>query len=146
MIQPHLGGTIPGGEWNSDEDVLDPSPLPTPALNKIIVRPVKVMGRTKTGNIVIPDSTKDDLAYLTTVGRVLAMGPRACNDPDIWCIGNRSFPACKVGDWVCYGKFVGTKFFYKGVKLLLILDREIDMTIENPADIDPWFVFSKGYK
>ena len=146
MINPNLGGMIPGGEWNSDEDVPDPSPLPIPALNKIIVRPVKVMGRTKTGNIVLPDSTKDDLAYLTTVGRVLAMGPRACNDHEIWGIGNRLFPACGVGDWVCYGKFAGTKFFYKGVRLLLILDRDIEMRIENPNDIDPFFVFTKGYK
>ena len=146
MIQANLGGMIPGGEWNSDEDVPDPLPLPEPALNKIIVRPVKVMGRTKTGNIVLPDSTKDDLAYLTTVGRVLAMGPRACNDPEIWCVGNRCFPACHVGDWVCYSKYAGTKFFYRGVKLLLILDREIDMKITSPNDIDPFFVFSKGYK
>lgn len=144
MIHKNLGGTIPGGEWYEEDNVPDPHPLPVPALNKIIIRPVKVMGRTRSGNIMIPDQTKDDLAYLTTVGRVLAMGPRACNDPEIWGLGNRLFPACKVGDWVCYGKFEGTKFFYKGVRLLLILDRDISMTIENPDDIDPWFVFSKG--
>jgi len=146
VIHPHLGGAIPGGEWYSEMEVPDPSPLPEPALNYIVVRPVNVKGKTKSGNIVLPDSTKDDLDYMTTVGRVLVMGPRACNDAEIWGIGNRLFPACTVGDWVCYDKYSGTKFIYKGVKLLLMLDRQVLMKITTPEDIDPWFAYSKGSK
>ena len=80
MQQINLGGAIKNDLWVTDlEEQPDPSPLPElPGFN-ILVRPVSVKGVTK-GGILIPDSTKDDMAYLTTVRKVLAMGDLAYLD------------------------------------------------------------------
>jgi len=69
------------------------------------------------------------------VGRVLAMGDLAYFDKD-------KFPAgvwCNVGDYVCYGKHIGTKLFFKGVRLILLFDDQIIMRVEDPKDLDPTF-------
>ena len=135
MQQVNLGGALKNDLWVTDlEEQSDPSPLPElPGFN-ILVRPVSVKGVTK-GGVLIPDSTKDDMAYLTTVGRVLTMGNLAYLDKD-------KFPAgawCTVGDYVCYGKHVGSKLFYKGVRLILLFDDQIIMRVEDPKDLDPTF-------
>ena len=46
---------------------------------------------------------------------------------------------CAVGDHVCYGKHSGTKLFYKGVRLILLFDDQINMKVEDPKDLDPTF-------
>ena len=135
MQQINLGGAIKNDLWVTDlEEHPDPSPLPElPGFN-ILVRPVSVKSVTK-GGILIPDSTKDDMAYLTTVGKVLTMGNLAYLDKD-------KFPAgawCNVGDYVCYGKHIGSKLFYKGVRLILLFDDQIIMRVEDPKDLDPTF-------
>jgi len=107
--------------------------LELPGFN-ILVSPVSVKGGTK-GGILIPDLIKDYMAYLTTVGKVLAMGDLAYLDKD-------KFPAgawCTVGDYICYGKHVGSKLFYKGVRLILLFDDQIIMRVEDPKDLDPTF-------
>ena len=108
MQQEQMGKAIKNDLWNSaPEEVEDPEVLPElPGFN-ILVRPVSVKSQTK-GGILLPDSTKDDMSYLTTVGKVLALGNLAYLDKD-------KFPTgawCNVGDHVCYGKHAGTKLFY----------------------------------
>jgi co-chaperonin GroES (HSP10) len=95
---------------------------------------------TAEGGILLPDSTKEDMSYLTTVGRVVALGDLAYMDKD-------KFPAgawCNVGDHVCYGKHTGTKLFYKGVRFILLFDDQITMKVEDPKDLDPTFNLTKG--
>jgi co-chaperonin GroES (HSP10) len=105
----------------------------------VLIRPVSVKSQTK-GGILLPDSTKEDMSYLTTVGRVVALGDLAYMDKD-------KFPAgawCNVGDHVCYGKHTGTKLFYKGVRFILLFDDQITMKVEDPKDLDPTFNLTKG--
>ena len=40
---------------------------------------------------------------------------------------------------VCYGKHSGTKLFYKGVRMILLFDDQINMRVEDPKDLDPTF-------
>ena len=123
-------------EWITGEDVADPTPLPEIPGYHILVRPVSVKQTTK-GGIILPDSTKSDMAYLTTVGRVLKVGVRAYQDDKV---ANGAW--CKEGDYVCYGKHTGSKFFYKGVNLLLLFDDDIKMVVEDAKDLDPTFNLS----
>ena len=44
---------------------------------------------------------------------------------------------CKPGDYVVYGKYQGDKFFYKGIRMLLLFDDQILMVVPDPADLDP---------
>lgn len=123
-------------EWITDEDIADPNPLPELPGYHILVRPVSVKSATK-GGILLPDSTKSDMAYLTTVGRVLKVGDLAYKDEKF-----ANGPWCKEGDFVCYGKHTGSKFFYKGVNLLLLFDDDIKMVVEDAKDLDPTFNLS----
>ena len=129
---------IKNDQWISDEeDLPDPKKLPYLPGYNLLIRPVSVRGVTK-GGLLLPDSTKDDMAYLTTVGRVLALGELAYLDQDKFPKG----PWCKVGDYVCYGKHTGTKLFYKGIKLLILFDDQIMMKVYNSKYLDPTFNLS----
>jgi len=75
------------------------------------------------------------MAYLTTVGRVIALGDMAYKDQDKFPSG----PWCEVGDYICYGKHIGTKLFYKSVRLILMFDDQVMMKVENPTYLDPTF-------
>ena len=102
--------------------------------------PTKAEEKTTKGGILLPDSTREDISYLTTVGRVLKLGELAYQDPD-------KFPNgawCKKNDYIAYGKHVGQKLFYKGVRLLLLFDDQVIMKVEDPTDLDPTFNLTKG--
>ena len=128
--------SLKNDEWITNEEVADPKVLPEIPGYHILVRPVSVKQTTK-GGIILPDSTKSDMAYLTTVGRVLKIGNLAYQDPKF-----DGKPWCKEGDYVCYGKHTGDKFLYKGVQLLLIFDDAIKMVVEEAKDLDPTFNLS----
>ena len=125
------------GISGDEEEVADPSPLPTiPGFN-VLIRPVSIKSKTK-GGILLPDSTVDDMTYLTTVGKVLAVGELAYEDKEKFSTG----AWCEPGDYVCYGKHAGVKMIYKGVKLILLYDDQIMLKVENPRDLDPTFNLS----
>ena len=135
-----MGGAVKNDLWITDvEEAPDPSPLPELPGYHVLVLPISVKSQTK-GGIFIPDSTKEDMSYLTTVGKVIALGDLAYAEKDKFPNG----PWCKVGDYVCYGKHTGTKMFYKGVRLILLFDDQIVMRVEDPKDLDPTFNLTKG--
>ena len=114
-----LGKAIPNSDWVSDEEIeLKKEDLPELPGYHVLVKPVSIKQKTK-GGIILPDSTKDDIAYLTTVGKVLKLGKLAYD-----------------------GKLIGQKFVYKGVKLLLLFDDQIIMKVDNPSSLDPTFNLS----
>ena len=51
-------------------------------------------------------------------------------------------PWCNVGDYICYAKYTGQKFVYKGLKLLLIFDDQVIMKVEKPSLLDPTYQLS----
>jgi len=131
MLHEQLSKALKNDEWIADGDVPDPDHLPTLTGFHILVRPVSIKSKTR-GGILLPDSTKDDIAYLTTVGRVIALGDLAYEDKDKFPKG----PWCNVGDYVCYGKHAGVKMKYRGVKLLLLFDDQVIMKVDDPNDLD----------
>ena len=140
MQQAHMGNSIKNDLWITDEEeVKDPDVLPELPGYHVLIRPVSVKSKTK-GGIFIPDSTRDDMSYLTTVGRVIAVG-------DLAYIDKNKFPTgawCQVGDHVSYGKHLGTKLFYKGVRFILLFDDQITMRVQDPKDLDHTFNLTKG--
>ena len=82
MRQVHMGNALKNDEWIDAEDInVDLIDLPELPCFHVLVRPVSVKSKTK-GGIFIPDSTKDDISYLTTVGQVIALGDLAYKDTD----------------------------------------------------------------
>tara|TARA_R100000544_G_C2208111_1_gene50403 strand:+ start:33 stop:440 length:408 start_codon:yes stop_codon:yes gene_type:complete len=134
-----MGNALKNDEWIDIEDeVSDPTDLPELPGFHVLVRPVTVKSKTK-GGIFIPDSTKDDMSYLTTVGKVIALGDLAYKDVDKFPNGSW----CNVGNYVCYGKHAGTKLYYQNVKLLLLFDDQIIMRVSDPKNLDPTYNLGK---
>lgn len=133
MINPPMGRAMKNDQWITDEAIsdLNPDELPNIPGYFLLVRPVSIKRKTK-GGIILPDSTKDDMTYLTTVGKVLRVGDLAYKDSSKFLAG----PWCKTGDYVCYGKHAGTKFVFKGYKFILLFDDQVMMVIDDPEDLD----------
>jgi|TARA_R110000803_G_scaffold31046_5_gene69601 co-chaperonin GroES (HSP10) len=125
-------------DWITDENTkVDMNSLPELPGYHLLILPVSIKKKTK-GGIILPDKIKDDVAYLTTVGRVLKAGDLAYGDEDKFPKG----PWCNVGDYICYAKYTGQKFVYKGLKLLLIFDDQVIMKVEKPSLLDPTYQLS----
>ena len=122
---------VNNNEWIENEEKADPEVLPSLPGYHILVRPVSVKNKTK-GGLLLPDSVKDDVAYLTTVGKVLSIGDLAYKDKDKFPNGKW----CDVGDYVCYARHAGQKLYYKGVRLLLLFDDQIMMKVDEPTNLD----------
>tara|TARA_R100000541_G_scaffold2941_3_gene9508 strand:- start:64 stop:483 length:420 start_codon:yes stop_codon:yes gene_type:complete len=138
MQQAHLGKTIKNDIWITDEEYSDtPDVLPELPGFHVLVRPVSVKEKTK-GGILIPNSTKEDMSYLTTVGKVIKIGNLAYNDTDKFPKG----PWCKEGDYICYAKHAGQKIQYKEIKMILLYDDQVIMKVEDPKYLDPTFNLS----
>ena len=131
MINPSLAGAMPNDTWITENEVPDPEVLPELPGYHVLVRPVTIKAKTK-GGIILPERARDDIAYLTTVGRVLKVGTLAYEDKDKFLAG----PWCRVGDYVCYARHAGQKLYYKGVRLLLLFDDQIMMKVDEPTNLD----------
>lgn len=133
-----MGKSIPNSDWISDEDNdIKKEDLPELPGYYVLVKPVSIKKETK-GGIILPDTVRDDIAYLTTVGKVLKLGDLAYDDKEKFPLGSW----CEEDDYVAYGKLIGQKFVYKGVKLLLLFDDQIIMKVDNPTSLDPTFNLS----
>jgi co-chaperonin GroES (HSP10) len=139
MQQLHLGKALKNDLWITDDDKKDPIVLPELPGYHILIRPISIKSKTK-GGILLPDSTREDISYLTTVGRVLKLGNLAYQDQDKFPNGSW----CQENDYICYGKHAGQKLFYKGIRLLLLFDDQVIMKVEDPTDLDPTFNLTKG--
>jgi len=134
MQQVHVGKAIKNDVWITKNKQEDPDILPELPGYHVLVRPVSIKQETK-GGILLPDSTREDMAYLTTVGKVVAIGDLAYVDKEKFTKG----PWCKINDYVCYGKHTGQKIKYKGIKYILLYDDQIIMRVESPKNLDPTF-------
>ena len=137
MQQAHLGKSIKNDMWITKEEDDTPDILPELPGFHVLVRPVSVKETTK-GGIIIPNSTREDMSYLTTVGKVIKIGSLAYNDTDKFPKG----PWCKEGDYICYAKHAGQKIQYKEVKMILLYDDQVIMKVEDPKYLDPTFNLS----
>ena len=138
MQQAHLGKSIKNDMWiTNEEEEATPDILPELPGFHVLVRPVSVKEKTK-GGILLPNSTKEDMSYLTTVGKVIKLGNLAYNDTDKFPKG----PWCKEGDYICYAKHAGQKIQYKEVKMILLYDDQVIMKVEDPKYLDPTFNLS----
>ena len=139
MQQAHLGKSIKNDMWiTEEEDESTPDVLPELPGFHVLVRPVSIKEKTK-GGILLPNSTKDDMSYLTTIGEVIKIGDLAYNDNEKFPKG----PWGQLGDYVCYAKHAGQKIQYKNVKMILLYDDQVIMKVQDPKFLDPTFNLTK---
>jgi co-chaperonin GroES (HSP10) len=120
--------------------VLDPSLLDKPLLDRlpqptgwrVLVMPYK--GKAKTdGGLIVPDQVREREALATVVAYVLRIGPMAYKDPNKF--GDDPQPWCAEGQWVCIGRYAGSRFRIEGGEVRIINDDEVIATILEPDDI-----------
>ena len=106
--------------------------VPNPTGWRVLVMPYK--GREKTvGGVYVPDETRDRESVATVVAYVIKVGPLAYKDPDKF--GEDCEPWCNEGDWVCIGRYAGSRFKLDGGEVRIINDDEVIATILDPEDI-----------
>ena len=106
--------------------------VPQPTGWRLLVMPY--MGKETTeGGVHVPDSVRDKEARATVVAYVMKLGPLAYKDPAKF--GDDSEPWCKEGQWVCIGRYSGSRFKIDGGEVRIINDDEVIATILEPDDI-----------
>jgi len=129
--------TTAAEQWMDSEDIPDPKKLLRIGGLTTVVRPVPI--RKKVGNIILPDTFRESISYLTNVARVLAVSDQTETESEYWA-GLK----WQVGDYVVFGKFTGIRMKFKGVKLIMLNDKDIKGIVDDPADIDPSFNIDGG--
>lgn len=118
------GKMVPDDKWITSPEVPDPSELPICPGWQLIVRPIEIAPKTKSG-IILTQSSIADAKYLQTVGKVLAVGELAFKEEVVF--GKDAKPWCKVGDYIAYRKLAGQKFWWERVQLIIMNDKDMIM-------------------
>ena len=125
---------------DANERVLDPSLLEKPLLERlpqptgwrVLVMPYQGKAKTASG-LYIPDEVRERESVATVVAYVMKLGPLAYKDTDKF--GADGEPWCKEGQWVCIGRYSGSRFKIDGGEVRIINDDEVIATIVEPDDV-----------
>ena len=131
--------TLKSAYVDSSQRVLDPTLLEKPLLERlpqptgwrVLVMPYQRKSKTSSG-LYIPDEIRERESVATVVAYVMKLGPLAYKDPDKF---GDCEPWCKEGQWVCIGRYSGSRFKIDGGEVRIINDDEVIATLLEPDDI-----------
>lgn len=118
MYDPHI------------KQVRDPSCIPDPQGYKILIAMPAVSEMTE-GGIIRPDEVRQLEGLASIFGYVVSMGPDCYTDKAKFPTG----PWCKVGDWVVFRSYSGTRFKIDDQDFRLINDDSVEAVVESPEKI-----------
>jgi chaperonin GroES len=101
--------------------------LPQPAGYRVLIATLRVNEKTE-GGVYMPDKIKDAEDTASILGLVLTVGPEAYRDPDRFPSG----PYCKVGDFVIFRSYSGTRFKIGDQEFRLINDDTVEGVVDDP--------------
>ena len=104
--------------------------LPKPTGWRILVLPFKMSEKTK-GGVLLGQETLDRQQVASQCGNVIAMGDSCYKDKERYPSG----PWCKVGDWVIFARYSGSRIEIEGGEVRLLNEDEILATVQDPKDI-----------
>ena len=111
-------------------DNIQSSQLPAPSGWRLLVLPFTPREKTK-GGILIAQESLEKLRIATNCGYVLKMGPLAYQDKEKYPTG----PWCKVGQWVIFARYAGSRLPIEGGEVRILNDDEVLGTINNPESV-----------
>ena len=109
---------------------IEKSQLPAPSGWRLLVLPFSPREKTK-GGILIAQESLDKLRIATNCGYVISMGPLAYHDKEKFPTG----PWCKVGDWVVFARYAGSRLPIEGGEVRILNDDEVLGTIKDPESV-----------
>tara|TARA_R100001594_G_scaffold54345_2_gene87888 strand:- start:177 stop:587 length:411 start_codon:yes stop_codon:yes gene_type:complete len=120
------------------ERVLDPALLEKPLLERlpqptgwrVLVMPYQGKAKT-TGGLFVPEEIRERESVATVVAYVLKLGPLAYKDKEKF--GDE--PWCQEKQWVCIGRYSGSRFKIDGGEVRIINDDEVIATLLEPDDV-----------
>ena len=118
------------GVKKSKEVTHESQKLPQPTGWRILILPFKMKEKTK-GGVYMGQYTLERQQVASQCANVLAVGPHAYQDKKRFPDG----PWCKVGDWIMFARYAGSRIKIEGCEVRLLNDDEVLSTIENPEDI-----------
>ena len=132
--------TLESAYVDAKERVLDPTLLDKPLLDRlpqptgwrVLVMPYQGKAKTSSG-LYIPDEVRERERVATVVAYVMKLGPLAYKDPEKF--GSNDAPWCKEGQWVCIGRYSGSRFQIDGGEVRIINDDEVIATLLEPDDV-----------
>jgi len=110
--------------------------LPQPTGWRILVAPYQGKEVTDKG-VIIPDQIRQREALATVVAYVLKVGPLAYQDTAKFgpAVFEEDRAWCKEGDWICIGRYAGSRFSLEDMEVRVINDDEVIATLLDPEDI-----------
>lgn len=103
--------------------------LPQPSGWRLLVLPFTPKEKTK-GGILFSQEQLDKARIATTCGYVLKMGDLAYADKEKF-----NKPWCKVGDWVMFARYAGSRLPIEGGEVRILNDDEVLGTIKDPESV-----------
>ena len=103
--------------------------LPEPVGYRLLVLPFTPKEKTK-GGILFSQEQLDKARIDTTCGYVLKMGDLAYKDKEKF-----EKPWCKIGDWVMFGRYGGSRLPIEGGEVRILNDDEVLGTIGDPESV-----------
>jgi len=103
--------------------------LPNPSGYRLLVLPFTPKEKTK-GGIIYAQESLDKARIATNCGYVLKMGDLAYKDKDKF-----NSPWCKIGDWVIFARYAGSRLPIEGGEIRILNDDEVLGTIKDPESV-----------
>ena len=103
--------------------------LPEPSGWRLLVLPFTPKEKTK-GGILFSQEQLDKARIATTCGYVIKMGDLAYADKEKF-----GKPWCKVGDWVMFARYAGSRLPIEGGEVRILNDDEVLGTIGDPESV-----------
>ena len=103
--------------------------LPEPSGYRILVLPFTPKSKSA-GGIIFSQESLDKARIATTCGYVLKMGDLAYKDKEKF-----GQPWCKLGDWVIFARYAGSRLPIEGGEVRILNDDEVLGTIKDPESV-----------
>ena len=126
----HLPNKELVGIKKTKEITKETTKLPKPTGWRMLVLPFRMKEKTDAG-LLIGTETIDRQQVASQCGNILAMGDACYQDKERYPSG----PWCKVGDWVVFARYAGSRIEIEGGEVRLLNDDEILATVQDPTDI-----------
>lgn len=112
-----------------------PTQVPVPLFFMVICMPFRPPDKSA-GGVLLADVTKDNSIHLNAFGRVVAIGASAFKSKRLWPGMTEeeiaAAPKPQIGDWVTWGRFVGSQYMYAGFHLVRLPEDALLEIVPHP--------------